>query len=194
MQLHVHAHTHTNMRSPLVHFLPLPLFLSFWHSMSVSILRRVRTNRHATHTSAHAFVHADGRNGGHKASLKTTFFFSVMLRCAPRTKRSPLPPCSVFISHSFLVRRLSYVSFSFSVNRACTFVRFPSFFLSFFLSIRLSILCRMFALKHVLSDAVTRAFCPPRKTRSTCSGCHAGWPPSPPAAICFSLSRRRGRL
>lgn len=77
MQLHVHAHTHThtNMRSPLVHFLPLPLFLSFWHSMSVSILRRVRTNRHATHTSAHAFVHADGRNGGHKASLKTTFFF-----------------------------------------------------------------------------------------------------------------------
>lgn len=69
-----HAHTHTNMRSPLVHFLPLPLFLSFWHSMSVSILRRVRTNRHATHTSAHAFVHADGRNGGHKASLKTTFF------------------------------------------------------------------------------------------------------------------------
>lgn len=130
--------THTHTRSPLVHFLPLPLFLSFWHSMSVSILRRVRTNRHATHTSAHAFVHADGRNGGHKASLKTTFFFSVMLRCAPRTKRSPLPPCSVFISHSFLVRRLSYVSFSFSgANRACTFVRFPSFFLSFYLSVYL---------------------------------------------------------
>lgn len=33
-----------------------------------------------------------------------------------------------------------------------------------------------------------------RETRSTCSGCHAGWPPSLPGAICFSLSRRQGRL
>lgn len=30
--------------------------------------------------------------------------------------------------------------------------------------------------------------------RSTCSGCHAGWLPSPPGAICFCLSPRQGRL
>lgn len=33
----------------------------------------------------------------------------------------------------------------------------------------------------------TAFFC--NATRSTCSGCHAGWLPSPPGAICFSLSR-----
>ena len=61
-------------------------------------------------------------------------------------------------------------------------------FVSFFVTISI-----FFSFSLSLSLSLSRFFYQ-RETWSTCSGCHAGWPPSPPAAICFSLSRRQGRL
>lgn len=165
-----HAYTYT--------FSTLPLIL---HQ---SVLRHVHTNRHATRTR-HTYTHtleriqariirtrtADGRNRGYKASLKTAFL-SVMLRYAPHTKRSRRN--DVFASRSLLVAAVLLFVF-------LSFFFFPIFLLSFFG-------CSLAPYK---CSCVTR---PSRKTRFTCSGCHAGWPPSPPVAICFSLSRPRGRL
>lgn len=80
---------------------------------------------------------------------------------------------------------------------------FPSFTLSHFHSLSLSLHSLPVSLDSTIRVCVFFCFLclsvfsrvsVHRETRSTYSGCHAGWLPSPPGAICFSLSRRRGRL
>ena len=107
--------------------------------------------------------------------------------CAPHTKA--LAPYSVLIETCLDSRFSPGVCFrpcSPTLGCVCllVFVSFPSF-----RNVSYKILCVC-----VCVCSFFLSFCPPRDTRSTCSGCHAGWLPSPPGAICFSLSRRQGRL
>lgn len=110
-----------------------------------------------------------------------------MGECAPHTKA--LAPYSVFSKRVSILVSLPASVFD-RVLQLCSvsvfWFSFPSP-LSETCPIKLCVL-------YVCVCGFFLSFCPPRGTRSTCSGCHAGWLPSPPGAICFSLSRRQGRL
>ena len=89
---------------------------------------------------------------------------------------------------------------SISPRHVCVPIIFPPFyaFLRCLFVAAVVVLLRnvfSFEFRGVYAFVISRfVYLSAHETRSTCSGCHAGWPPSPPGAICFSLSQRQGRL